>query len=208
VAPDLLKSILRKPLDLVGLEVHRRGIAPSDGYHIRGSRSGVLQHARNVGLLPRTVIDLGAAYGAFALECHSIFPDANYILVDPLEEYRTFLKAVSRSIPRAEYIAAAATATSGEVVIHVHPDLVGSSLYLEDEDSNVNGVPRTVPGIALESLLRDPGTIPPFLLNIDVQGAELDVLSGQRKFCRVRSMSFSKHPSSSSSEVGHNSMMS
>ena len=178
MAPESLKRILRKPLTFAGLEVRRRRVPSAQDYHRRCSLSGLLCHAKNSGLSPATVIDVGAAYGEFTVECHSVFPDADYILVEPLEEYRPFLEAVSSSVPSAQYVLAAASAEPGELVINVHPDLVGSSVYLEDESSNVNGVPRMVPAIALDSLANDRGAIPPFLLKIDVQGAELDVLSG------------------------------
>ena len=181
---DSLKRTLRRTLALAGVEVHRRSAPSTHGYHQRGSLSGLLHHARNVGLSPATVIDVGAAYGEFTVECHRVFPDADYILVEPLEEYRPFLKALSSSVPSAQYVLAAASAEPGELVINVHPDLVGSSVYLEDESSNVNGVPRMVPVITLDSLANDRGAIPPFLLKIDVQGAELDVLSGGERLLR------------------------
>lgn len=177
--PDLLKKIIKKSLSSVGLEVRRRDIS-----YPRSSLLGLLEQARNVGFSPATVIDVGAAYGSFALLCHNVFPDAKYILVEPLEEYKPFMQAATRSISNAEYILAAATAESGEVIINVHPDLVGSSLYLEDEDSNVNGVPRTVRAIALDCLVQDGEANVPFLLKIDVQGAELDVLSGAEEILR------------------------
>jgi FkbM family methyltransferase len=178
VAPESLKRTLRRLFTLAGLEVRRRRVPSAQGNYRRGSPSGLLHHAKNVGLSPATVVDVGAAYGEFTVECHRVFPDANYILVEPLEEYRPFLEAVSRSVPKTQYVLAAASAVSGELVINVHPDLVGSSVYLEEESSNVNGVPRMVPAIALDSLADDRGAMPPFLLKIDVQGAELDVLSG------------------------------
>lgn len=173
-----LKKTLRRTLALAGLEVHRRRAPRAPGHDQRGSLSGLLHHAKKAGLSPATVIDVGAAYADFTVECHRVFPDVNYILVEPLEEYRPFLEAVSSSVPKAQYVLAAASARSGELTINVHPDLVGSSAYLEDENSNVNGVPRTVPAVALDFLVDDRGAIPPFLLKIDVQGAELDVLSG------------------------------
>jgi len=178
---DSLKRTLRRTLALAGLELHSRSAPSAHGCHQRGSLSGLLHHAKNAGLSPATVIDVGAAYGEFTVECHRVFPDANYILVEPLEEYRPFLEAVSSSVPRAEYVPVAASAASGELVMNVHPDLVGSSVYLENEDSIVNGVPRVVQAIALDSLIKSRDAIPPFLLKIDVQGAELDVLSGAKE---------------------------
>jgi len=65
--------------------------------------------------------------------------------------------------------------------INVHPDLVGSSIYLEREDFHVNGVPRKVPTVTLDSLCEDRKESGPYLMKIDVQGAELDVLAGEKK---------------------------
>jgi FkbM family methyltransferase len=173
---DLLKKIIKRSFSSVGLERRRRDI--------RSSLVGLLQQARNTGLSPATVIDVGAAYGAFDLQCYNVFPHAKYILIEPLEEHKPSLEVVTRFIPNAEFVLAAAAAESGEITINVHPDLVGSSLYLEEEDSNVNGVPRTVPTITLDCLMKDGRIKAPFLIKIDVQGAELDVLLGAEETLR------------------------
>lgn len=140
-----------------------------------------LEQAKSLGLAPATVIDVGAARGAFVLQCYNLFPEANYILIEPLKEFEPFLKQVVNSIPKAEYILAAATPKSGEITLNVHPDFVGSSVYLEQEDSEVNGVPRIVPAIALDDLIIKGKVRPPLLFIVDVQGAELDVLAGAEK---------------------------
>ena len=90
------------------------------------------------------------------------------------------LEKVTKTIPNVEYILAAAASEPKEVTINIHPDLVGSLLYLEAEDSNVNGVPRTVPAIILDSLTKDERIKAPFLIKIDAQGAELDIFFGRR----------------------------
>jgi FkbM family methyltransferase len=174
--PQLLRPIIRKPLNAFGFEVHR-----SD---LRSSLVGALRSCKNVGLSPETVIDVGAAYGAFDLQCYKVFPDTKYILIEPLEEYKPFLEVVARSIPSVVFVLAAAAAEPGEITINVHTDLVGSSLYFEDEDSNINGVPRTVPAVTLDCLVKDGRLKAPFLIKIDVQGAELDVLLGAEETLR------------------------
>jgi FkbM family methyltransferase len=140
--------------------------------------SGVLRQARAAGLAPATVIDVGAAYGQFSVACHQVFPAAKFVLVEALDDYAPALKSVAERLPDATIVAAAAASRDGEITINVHSDLVGSSLYLEDEDSSVNGVPRTVPSVALDTLLADHALPVPLLIKIDVQGAELDVLAG------------------------------
>jgi FkbM family methyltransferase len=169
----LLKKIAKK---LFGFRGRRRAS--------RGSLSGVLQQAKNLGLSPKTIIDVGAAYGQFAQRCRGIFPDAKYVLVEPLEEYAPMLAEVVATMPGAEYIQAAAAAQKGQITINVHRDLVGSSLYLEQEDSSVNGVPRAVPTVTIDDLMRERGGHPPYLIKVDVQGGELDVLSGAKETLR------------------------
>ena len=79
---------------------------------------------------------------------------------------------------RAEYIIAAAAATPGNIIINVHPDLVGSSIYKEAEDSDVNGIERRIPAITLDNICVERNAEKPYLIKIDTQGSELEVLKG------------------------------
>ncbi len=166
----MLKSMILRAVAALGYELR-----PREG---RDSLAGVLRNARAAGFRPASVIDVGAAFGDFSLACAAAFPEAEYLLVEPLEEYRPHLQRARRSLPRSHCLEAAAGAGEGEVVLHVHPDLVGSSIFREREDSDVNGVPRTVPQIPLDAAVAGRGLAPPHLLKIDVQGAELRVIEG------------------------------
>ncbi len=172
MARKLLKNALLRFADAFGFELRRRDERPL--------LKGVLQHAKTMGLAPETVIDVGAAYGGFTATCATVFPEARYLLIEPLAEYVPSLRHICESLNRAEHIGVAAAARSGKVEINVHPDLVGSSLFLEDEDSDVNGVPRRIPVSTLDDVVRETGADPPFLIKVDVQGAELDVIEGAK----------------------------
>jgi len=138
--------------------------------------SGSLQNAINSGLCPSTVIDIGAAYGTPPL--YKAFPKAKHLLVEPLTEYASALQNITATLTDAAYIIAAAGESPGEIILNVHPDLVGSSIYKEEEDSNVNGVERIVPLITLDNYCQDQQAQGPYLIKIDTQGAEIEVLKG------------------------------
>jgi FkbM family methyltransferase len=167
-----LRKLINVTLDPFGLEICRKTISS------RISFRGALEHAKKLGFCPGTVIDVGAATGTRAL--YEAFPTSRQILIEPLEEFRPHLDKVIKEFPNSEYIIAAASQESGNITINVHPDLVGSSLYLENEDSNVNGSPRVVPAITLDKICIGKKIDGPFLIKVDVQGAELDVLMGGR----------------------------
>lgn len=138
----------------------------------------VLSRAKQNGLAPRTVIDVGAAWGAWSRECARVFSEARYILVEPLAEYRASLEGVVKESPHSVLIPSVAASAPGTVTFHVHPDLEGSSIYKEGDDPQINGAPRELPATTLDALMREHRIEGPCLLKIDVQGAELDVLRG------------------------------
>lgn len=167
-----LKVFIKKFFYIFGIEIHK-GTK-------RSSFIGALQQIKKVGFTPTMVIDVGASIGTFTRQCYRIFPDSRYLLVEPLKENREYLDKVTKTISKAEYVLAAATAESGKVTLNVHEDFVGSSIYLEKE-INLDGVPRSVPAITLDDICRNRGIPGPYLIKVDVQGAELNVLSGARE---------------------------
>ncbi|MBI5164737.1 MAG: FkbM family methyltransferase [Magnetospirillum sp.] len=146
----------------------------------RDALSGALANAARLGTTPATIIDVGAARGGFAAETRRLWPQARMLLVEPLAEFSPALTAFAAGVPGCTVVATAAGNLDGEVTFNVHPDLFGSSLYVEDEEADVNGDPRTVRLRRLDSLRSDYCLAGPFLLKIDVQGAERDVLEGAR----------------------------
>ena len=145
---------------------------------IRHSLADVLDHLIKMSLNPKTVIDVGVAYGTNDL--YEKFPAAFHLLIEPLEEYRVVLETISKKY-NAQYELAAAGADIGSIEINVHPDLSGSSLFKETEDSNVNGIHRKVKMITIDDACYRRNLSGPYLIKIDTQGAELLVLEGAKK---------------------------
>ena len=165
--------VLRKFAAVFGLDLVPRDV-------------GALERLARTGVKARTVLDVGAALGDWTRSCAAVFPDATYVLVEPLQEFRHSLEAASQRV-HGSVVQAAAASASGQGTLHVHRDLVGSSLLREREGPAVDGEPRTVTTITMDDLVADRQLEPPFLVKLDVQGAELDVLSGAKKVLETAS---------------------
>lgn len=132
----------------------------------------------------RTVLDVGANRGQFALVAARRFPNATLVCFEPQSRPRAILERVLAGHPRLRVIDVAVAASSGASVLHVTQADDSSSL-LPATQLQVDSFPGTAPAgeipVAterLDVLVPPAALVPPVLLKIDVQGTELDVLVG------------------------------
>jgi FkbM family methyltransferase len=144
----------------------------------RASMSGALRQVSSLGFKPETVIDVGAA--AHTSELYEEFKDSRLLLIEPLVEFEPFLQKICGSY-KAQYVLAAAGDAPGSATINVHPDKFGSSLLKEVEGASVDGTPREVPVVTIDRVCAEKNLAGPYLIKVDVQGAELQVLAGARR---------------------------
>lgn len=165
-----LKSPIKKIFELFGYDIRKQNL-----FAKRRDLSDFLKHIKRLGFEPQTIIDVGVAIGTFPL--YENFPDSTHLLIEPLCEFEHSIKEICEKY-NASYVIAAAGSNSGNIKINVLPDLSSSSIYKEKESKFINSTSREVTQIRIDDVCEDKGLKGPYLIKIDVQGAELDVLGG------------------------------
>lgn len=153
-----------------------RVLAPA-GLHL-ARRSKVFEMegllARAAGRPPaiRTWVDVGASDGSWSLMAHRHFPEARFLLVEPLAERRA---ALARLEQRLGFIHAAVAAgrEPGVLPYAVDPALDGSGVAAPGATAT-----REVPVDTLDRLARQHALPGPFGIKLDVHGHELPILEG------------------------------
>ncbi|PYU50567.1 MAG: FkbM family methyltransferase [Acidobacteria bacterium] len=166
-----VKHLVVRLFNAFGLDIRRRRPATPE----RASMAGGLAQLARLGFQPRTVIDAGVA--SATPELYSTFPSASILLIEPLAEFEPFLQKICSGY-NAQYVLAAAGQAPGSATLNVHADKVGSSLLREVEGASVDGTPRTVPVVTIDQQCAERKLLGPYLIKVDVQGAELQILAG------------------------------
>lgn len=168
-----MRALVKRILRACGYEIVQAHRTPT-----RQTMAEALAHLARLGLHPSVVIDVGTASGTD--ELLSTFPDSRFLWIEPLQEFEEDLRQLTKRY-RGDYVLAACGSTRGEVTIHVHPNLTGSSTLHEAEGDVADGMSRQVRMFALDDLIERYELQGEIVLKVDVQGAELDVIAGAQK---------------------------
>jgi len=152
-----------------------------------GSFTASLASLFNKGLRYSTVIDVGCADGNFFVDHFEIgmFPDARPLNIDANGLYEPSLREI-RDVLGGSYVIAAVSDTPGEIELtnSVHP--YWSSIQPPDDPywKRINGLragTTKVKAMTLDSIIDEYKLLGPFLLKLDIQGAEEKALAGARE---------------------------
>jgi FkbM family methyltransferase len=133
-----------------------------------------------------TVVDIGCADGSFFLNHYALglFREAVPLHIDANAIYETSLQATKEAVG-GDYLIAAASDSPGELTLTVaeHPYWTSPRPPEDPYWQRINNLSRgqmTVPAVTVDEVVRRFGMEPPFLLKLDVQGAEVAALRGAR----------------------------
>jgi FkbM family methyltransferase len=144
----------------------------------RATKLSSLQQLRNLGFRPRTVIDVGAQWGTH--ELYETFPQAHHILLEPVLEHEPHLRQVVSRLPSAEYRICAVSDKVGATQLLTSDDRMWSHMIGDSSPApaRAHSHVRTVETTSVNELVKGRGDGQPYLVKVDVDGAELAVLAG------------------------------
>jgi FkbM family methyltransferase len=177
----MFKKMIKAIFSKFGYEIRRMPHdhtmqAHGDIYTTRTTMDELLKHCKTIGMDPATVIDVGVAYATLPL--YTNFSDKRHLLIEPMVEYEGSLKRICKKFD-AEYVLAAAGPEDGEISIHIGRNLDGSTIMAPSNADEM--YQRVIPMVRLDDVCKQKGMVGPYLLKVDVQGAELLVLEGAEK---------------------------
>ena len=148
------------------------------------STNGGLQRLKTLGFRPQGILDIGAYDGGWMRMAKTVFPESKVLMVEAQPEKEPILNAACKTYNGSvEYLIALLGQSNQEAApffqMHTPFGSTGSSLY--EEQTSFERRMVLLPMHRLDDLLAlRPSTCFSFI-KLDVQGAEMDVLSGGSK---------------------------
>ena len=168
-----MEKIINKILSLLNLKLVRVSKSASK----QSTMLGAMVRYFEKGLVPKTIIDVGAAEGNWTLDAMKFWPTSNYLLFEPLEERKKQLKKMGDTYSNVKYVQAGAGKEKGEVEFYVTNDLDGSGIADNGTNAKKIIIPITTIDAEVDHLKLDG----PFLVKLDTHGFEVPILEGAEK---------------------------
>ncbi|MGE3333495.1 MAG: FkbM family methyltransferase [Rhodospirillaceae bacterium] len=153
-----------------------------------GSITSSLEQLFKMGVVINTVVDVGAADGHFGLAHYPLFPGALLVNIDANRIYEPSLKSIAE-VMGGHYVIAAVSDTPGnvEITTSAHPywnSMRGEGDAYWELINDLRTGKETVTALTLDSLANTFPLRAPYLLKLDIQGAEELALRGGARFLR------------------------
>ena len=137
-----------------------------------------LNNLKLFGFNPNKILDLGAHHGIWSLNCFNIFPEAQYMLIEPIK-YEELINICSK-ISNFNYKNLLVYETETEVDWYEMKN-TGDSIFKERTHVFSNCIPLKKQTVTLDNIFANEKYD---LIKIDCQGAEISILKGGKNLIK------------------------
>lgn len=130
-----------------------------------------LRQLRMFGFSAERIMDVGAFHGEWTRICIQVFPQADFVCIEPQNGPQDMLTELARRNPNVKVIQ---TLLGSHIREHAPFDEMGPGSSVFGSGKRQTGRPMNT----IDHLIEEGGCGPPQLLKLDVQGYELEVLEG------------------------------
>jgi FkbM family methyltransferase len=157
--------------------LHRIGVFLNALRRQSSPLSIALGRLSQAGWQPKTIFDVGVNMGTEGL--YNVWPNSHLVLVDPVVENFPYMNQIKSHYPKVDLFLVAAGETCGNIKGNVNRD---SGLSIMGKEKTKGGWEnRTFPMRTLASLAEEAKAEPPYLIKIDTDARELQVIEGARE---------------------------
>lgn len=169
----MLKKIIHFIFNTLGLTVSKKP-KQYDYFRNEAMVAGLKRfHDNHIEI--NSIIDVGAAAGTWSLGANEIFPNANYLLFEPLIEREKELIQVCKSNSNFKFVAKAAGTQTSFINFNISEDLDGSGV---SDSLEINDHIRKVEVVRIDDEVQKQNLKGPYLIKLDTHGFEVPILEG------------------------------
>jgi FkbM family methyltransferase len=167
-----MKNLIRSLFAFFNLEIRKKEKAIVREHYNNEMGRG-LERLEKLKLKIKTIVDVGAAEGLWTNSAKYFWPDADFILFEPLEERREILESLAKKDKSIHVVHFAAGKEKTTINFMVTEDLDGSGVtdgkLGNSRVVQVTSIPEEINRLELKG---------PFLIKLDTHGFEIPILEG------------------------------
>ena len=172
-----LTTIVKDIFRYMGFEINR-----TTATEYREKMGQVTRYLKEIGFKPKTVIDVGVAYGTDGLY---VFPSAQLVLIEPLKkQFQSYIKEIQKKYD-AMVVWCGVGHDCGEIEFNLPKEPSGSSLFCIKENFDKDVISVTCQKKTLDVIVMEMDLKGPFLLKLDIEGSELCALQGGHQMLKA-----------------------
>lgn len=174
-----MKKVIQSLFNRTGYTIIKTQLLHFNGASDEGTMYKSLKRLYSLNLLPSTIIDVGAAEGTWTEKAQSIWPEAKYMLFEPLYERKEQLEELQKKSEGKIFLSfSAAGKEEAEVNFYVSDDLDGSAV---NEKNSFEGDSRKVHVTTIDAQIEKFNLPAPYAIKLDTHGFEVPILEGAIK---------------------------